>query len=480
MRALSGWSNVGLTAAALALWVGLLSRMVEPPPMAGLALLLAEAVALLGLVRSLAPEAERRTVAMLYLGGLLLYSLQTLVIQSCPQWADHFSDSAGYDLGARALLLHGQGEPVPAAAFRLKGLVRAGIDYWPPGDAYRFADVFGMSRALYLLYLAGIYAVTEGSRATAVLGNLPFLAGMAGGVFLLARELSGQRRVALLAAGLVLLDPNFAVWGSVLLRDALIACLCVLALLGGVRLARRGVQTGPLGLVLGALAALAALRFNAVAAFAAAGALAALPRWQHVPQRKTLMALAGLGLAAVLAVALLPGPRAAWEASPPGRILHENIQILLGGARVLEAASGQGRAEDDARINAVRRDWHARLREQPLWLNLARSGARTLLGPYPWVALTQGLAGDNFYELMYPGMALWLLLLPGFFYAWWWLPVRRDPAVALCLTWLLLETAVYVIGYGEFSGRERIMAQPLLWIFAAWGAWELWARRRQA
>lgn len=470
MRALGG-SGLGLTLAALTLWLGLLSRMAEPPPLVGFALLLAEAGALLALVRRLAPEAERSTVQALYLGGLLLYTLQTLAIQSCPQWADHFSDSAGYDLGARALLMHWQGEPVPAAAFRLKGLVRIGVEYWPPGDAYRFADVFGMGRALYLIYLAGIYAVTEGSRATAVLGNLPFLAGMAGGVFLLARELSGQRRVALLAAGLVLLDPNFAVWGSVLLRDALIAFLCVLAVLGGVRLARCGLRAGPVSLVLGALALLAALRFNAVAALTAAGAVAALPRWQRLPQRKTLIALAGLGLAAALLVAFLPGPRAAWDASPPGRILHENVQILLGGARVLEAASGQGRAEDDARINAVRRDWHARLREQPLWLNVARAGARTLLGPYPWVALTQGIAGDNFYELMYPGMALWLLLLPGFFYAWWWLPVRDDPAVAFCLAWLLLETAVYIVGYGEFSGRERLMVQPLLWLFAAWGAW---------
>jgi len=39
---------------------------------------------------------------------------------------------------------------------------------------------------------------------------------------------------------------------------------------------------------------------------------------------------------------------------------------------------------------------------------------------------------------------------------------RQQPALLMCLIWLALEAAIYIIGYGEFGGRERIIAMPLM------------------
>ena len=434
-------------------------------------LLVVEAAAMLALLRWITPVREQAIALGLYLAALPVYTLQILLARTLPQWADNFSDSTRYDLNARALWRHWRGEAVSSADFMLKGLEHNGIAEWLPGGSQGYAEVFGMGRYFYQLYLAGIYALADGSRDTAVFANTIFLAGGAAGVFLLAQALFGLRRAALLAAALTILDTNFAVWGSVLLRDTLIVFLVVLGFLGCVRLIKREGRRGQALLICGgALSLLAVVRFNAVVALALAAVGAARPGLRTSRTGKAPLLLAGAALLCfALAVLTMPGARTAWENSLPGRLVEENLRILGSAALVVDAASGTGAAGHNAKVNDVRRQWHSDLREQPLgWLAL-RAAARTLMGPYPWVALTRGISGTNFYELMYPGMALWLGMLPCFLYALWKLPIRGDPAVALCLIWLALEAGFYIVGYGEFSGRERMMAQPLLWIFAARG-----------
>ncbi|MGZ8250097.1 hypothetical protein [Methylomagnum sp.] len=457
------------------LWAGMLA-LSGKFPVSGMALLWLEALSVLLLMRALASGADRATVTLIFALALPLFTAEALLAQSTDQWGHARFDVPLYDLQARALVMHWDGLEVSAREFKLKGLLSLGIPVWQPDDARPYSDVLGMGRHLYQLYIAGVYAVTGHSTATAIFGNLPLAAGGAAGTFMLARALFQSQRVAGLAAGLIVADPGLAVWSAILMRDVLIAFLTALALLGSVRLLRREKPwlNGPL--TAGTLAVLVLVRFNVVVALALAGLAVALSGWRAMVWRRAMYAAVGIGVVIFGLAQIAPGLVQSWENSLPGHVVEENLRILAGANRVVESATGAALSEPTEKIDAVRRDWHADLRRQPLWLNLTRATARSLMGPFPWVALTHGLSGTNYYELLFPGMTLWLLCLPAFFYALWRVPVRDDPAVLLCLVWLGTVAMFYIIGYGQLDGRNRLMAQPLLWTFAAQGI--LWLREK--
>lgn len=469
-----GWAFL----AVLPIWMGVLATVGDLPA-AGVWVLAAEAAGLWFLMGGMAPDTDKQAAQRVFALALLAYTVEILIVRTVPFWSDTFPDSARYDSNARALVLHWRGLPVPAAEFRLYGLEVLGIAHWLPGDDYPYADVFGMSRYLYQLYVAGIYALTGGSRSTAVLGNALFLAGSAAGVYLLAQTLFRKRSITRLATVLMVLDLNFAVFGSVLLREALLIFLIVLALLGFVRLLGGG-ENRLAGLLsaMGGSILLAVLRFNAVAALAAAGFCVVLCNWKSVPSRfkRLLVSMAALGLLLVVSILATPSLKAFWETSLPGQILAENLRISKGAKPTLNAIKGQWSAEDEAHVERSRQRWHRDLREQPAWLNIKEAIWRSLMAPYPWSFIRHGIPGESFYELMIPGSLLWVVLMPLFFFAFVGLRIRGDPAVQFCLVWLLVETAIYIIGFGEFSMRQRMMAQPLLWIFVACGASDLLRR----
>jgi len=453
---------------SLVTWLALLNWGAHLPA-AGTGLLAAEALALFGLMRWRAHAADRSVTEVLFALALLVYTLEIFLVQSLPAWSDEFPDSHRYDVNARALVLHWQGLPVPAAEFLLKGLLRQGIEAWPPDATYDYATVLGMSRHAYQFILAGVYALTNGSRTTAILINAPLLAATAAGTYLLSREWFGRRGGAALAAALVMLDTNFAVWGSVLLRESLMEWLVLLSFLSAVRLLKARDRRWPELLSGGmALSLLAMVRFNAAAALLLAWGCSIVARPGRTALKHFVIGVLALSLIGFSAAHFLPGLQPALENSLPGRLVQENLRIFQHGGQILESAV-QGKQDAGERVNAVRQEWHEALRTQPLWLNGLKAVTRSLMGPYPWVALTHGLRGNDFYELMYPGMTLWLICLPAFFYALWRLPVVSDPALRLWLVWWLTVAAVYIIGYGQFGGRERMMAMPLLWIFAAEG-----------
>jgi hypothetical protein len=474
--ALAPRNRVRIALNSLLLWLALLIWAARLP-VSGMGLLAAEAILLFWLMRSRANPVDRPVTELLFALALLVYTLEIFLVQSLPAWSDEFPDSHRYDVNARALILHWRGQTVPAADFLLKGLLRQGIDAWLPDADYDYATVLGMGRYAYQLLLAGIYAMTDGSRMTAILANVPLLAGMAAGVYLLSLDVFGRRAGAGLAALLVILDTNFAVWGSVLLRESLMEFLVVLSFLSGVRLLkprdRRWRELLPGGI---ALSLLAMVRFNAAGALLVAwGCAAVFSR----PRRSTLTRFAigaiVLALVGYAAPRFVPGLESTLENSLPARIIQENLRILQQGGQILESAV-QGRQDAGERVNDVRREWHDALRTQPLWLNALKAITRTLMGPYPWVALTHGIKGDDFYELMYPGMTLWLLCLPAFFHAIRRLPVVGDPVPRFFLVWWVTVASIYIVGYGQFGGRERMMAMPLLWTFAAEGLRLAWSR----
>lgn len=451
-------------------WVWLLQVALGLPPLGAL-VLAGLAFLLFGLMWAIAPAAERRAVAALYLAGLWACALQTLALRTFPQWQDAYFDSALYDRQARALVMHWQGLAVPTAEFHLKTLVQRGVPEWLPNDKWSYGQALGMSRYLYQLYLAAMYWLTEGSRLTAISGNMAFLATNVAGAFLLALSLFRQRAVAWLAAGLILLDSNPALWGSILMRDALISFLAMLAALGSVQLLRGDGRRWANGsLLVGALGLESLTRFNTVLALAMAGTVVGLAAWPGTWWRRSLIGLLGLAAAIVVLYQVVPGGSKGWKGNLFGHVVQENFQFIHQSRWVVQAMLGMApKDEKRAKIDDVRRAWLTTLRERPWWETLGRATARSLMGPFPWVAFTHGISGTNFYELMYPGMTLWILCLPAFFYALWRVPVRGDPAVLLCLTWMGAVALIYIVGFGQLDGRNRMTIQPLLWVFTAQG-----------
>ena len=103
---------------SLVTWLALLSWGAHLPA-SGTGLLAAEALALFGLMRWRAHTADRSVTEVLFSLALLVYTLEIFLVQSLPAWSDEFPDSHRYDVNARALVLHWQGLPVPAADFLL-------------------------------------------------------------------------------------------------------------------------------------------------------------------------------------------------------------------------------------------------------------------------------------------------------------------------------------------------------------------------
>lgn len=107
-----------------------------------------------------------------------------------------------------------------------------------------------------------------------------------------------------------------------------------------------------------------------------------------------------------------------------------------------------------------------------------RSIARTLLAPYPWVAITQGLKGDSHLELYVLATAFWVFALPGTLLGLV-IMVKRDVKALMLLTLLGLITAAYIVFFGEWSTRQRVFMMPLLYCFSAIGWHWLWQTRQR-
>lgn len=456
-----------LALGVLVIWIVLLSEVVHLPSR-GVAFVTIEAIMIFFFVRIFAAVRERPAVDIIFLLALLAYTLEILFVQSLPAWSDSFPDSQVYDANARALVMHWHGITVNAEEFSLSGLMGKDIKFWLPSDKYDYASVLGMSRYAYQVIVAVIYLISDGSRVTAIFANAPLLAGAAASVYLLSCCLFDRRVAARYAVLLVILDTNFAVWGSVLLRESFLVFLVVLGLLSLVKLFK-GIGSPWLQLTLftGISGLLSLVRFNAIFAMLFAGLIVfGIGIWRSSPRK--FLGFAGVLLLGFGVIKLFLVIVPAIEHSLPGKVFSEQMGFFLNSGQPFVSAI-HGQVNSGPPVDSVRQEWHDALREQPLWLNGIKAVSRSIMGPYPWVAFTHGVNNTNFYELMYPGMTLWILCLPAFFFALWRLPMANNPALQICLIWLGTVSIIYIIGYGQFEPRARLMAMPILWTMAAQG-----------
>ena len=417
----------------------------------------------------IAPSGEKRRAICLAGLGLILALGKIWLIQLTPQWQAIRPDSITYDLNARAFSMHWQGEAVSAEEYGLRGILashKAGYrgTEWTQKDARPWSSVIGSNNWLYTVYVATWYHLTGAPQSIVILSNAIWAAFFPVASFCIARLLGGTRNVSFLAAALTLGCPWVGVNASWLLKDTLISFLAMLCLCLAMHMTRgKKWRLIPCLGVFGAL--LSAGRYGAF--FGLLGA--------------SLMVMTGMiyrqkfGLVFPLAFSMLM----AWCLSGAlvymPHVMRSDISFtsasgsIVGVADVLRSNRGSQRADE----TTIR--WKENLAQNPV-LAIVKSVGRSLFAPNLLRPLLQGLDWRYSYELYYPGMLLWMLCLPGIFWALRCGVRQGGFTFYLLALFLASQLAAYTIVFGAWSGRQRVMAIPAFYALAAIGWAELYWR----
>lgn len=413
----------------------------------------------------LAEPGDRKVSAQFVLAGLFVACLKIWLIQQTPQWLDTPLDAIKYQLNAEALVSHWRGEAVNSQLYRLDGLSKIfGQDLWSPGAYLPYSSVLGTHEWLYAADLAVWAYITPHWPIWAIYSNAALAALFPAATFGIARGLGSTTRVAALGGTITLVDPSAAVNGAWLLKDTL-ACWCVVIAIW----AALGILRKPrfiLVLLLGsALGVLGAVRFLGLMAvlLAILMLLPALLVRRRILTSSSLLAgcLCGLCLFGTLnslpvrgAGSILERPAIALKA-----ILFGQVETLSASRRADMASS----AVDDTVV-----DWYTRLSNSPLKA-LATAASRTLFAPYPWVIITEGLNFRSGIELYYLGVVLWIICLPGVF--WAIVQALRNPSFPAVFLGLAIGACLgaYIVFFGEWSTRQRVFMLPVFFALAAIG-----------
>ncbi|OJU99894.1 MAG: hypothetical protein BGO16_15060 [Nitrobacter sp. 62-23] len=413
----------------------------------------------------LAEPGDRKVSAQFVLAGLFMACLKIWLIRQTPQWLDTPLDAVKYQLNAEALTAHWHGEAVNSQLYRLDGLTKIfGQDHWSLDAYLPYSSVFGTHEWLYAAYLAVWAHITPHWPVWATYSNAALAALFPAVSFGIARELGSTTRIAALGGTVALIDPSAAVNGAWLLKDTL-ACWCVLIAIWAALVILRKPRFMLVLLLGSALGILGSVRFLGLMAVLLAILVllpALLVRRRILTSGSLLVAcLYGLSLFSTLNSLPVEGVGSVLERPVVAlkAILFGQVETLSVSRRADMASS----AIDDTVV-----DWYTRLSESPLKAS-ATAASRTLFAPYPWVIITEGLNFRNGIELYYLGIVLWIICLPGIF--WAIVQALRNPSFPAAFVGLVLGACLgaYVIFYGEWSTRQRVFMLPVFFALAAIG-----------
>ncbi|CAM5785199.1 hypothetical protein CCAE64S_01516 [Castellaniella caeni] len=417
----------------------------------------------------LVPCGMRRTTILVVFLGFVFSCLKIWAFQHAPQWQEIIPDSSYYDSNARAFASHWSGAAVDGGAYQLRGLLAAhaaGVHgrEWLPDDMLTYNMITGSHEWLYAGYIALWYWLGEATPLTVIWTNALWAAFLPAAAFGIAYSLGAGKRLALVSAGLTLLDPSLGANASWLLKDTLASFLCMAALWGFLAYIRLG------GIARCAIAAmmlsmLGGVRFVAFVGLIISTALICV--WLIFQKRDWSMGFSIMG--AILCAWLMQGflaqaPHVFLDGGKGVGIVHfliRPLEVFAGGVEVLGATSGG--AVDESVLT-----WTTSMADQPVH-SILRSVAHTLFAPYPWIAFSAGLTWKTPTELYYPGVFLWILSLPGIIVAVFQGLRKVEPSYWLLLLFLASQLAAYTIWLGEWSTRQRIFVLPAFFVLTAIG-----------
>lgn len=425
------------------------------------------AILIVWIMCKLADVESRKIVTWWVVFGLGFAVIKNLLVQLAPQWGDVPLDSLTYQLHGQAIYMHWMGMPVDAAEQNLSGYL-AGWQtihgpHWNPDAPISYTGVLGTHEWIYSAFLAGWRCLGEDWVRWAILANAAMAGAFPAATYLLVRHLGGSVRVGHFGAILIALEPSTAVNSAWLLKDTLAGFVAIVVVILICRLYSRPSWrlATLLAVVLGLLAG---IRFVAFAAFilALCGLIALLVA------RRSQASAAAFAAATSLSVLVSGLMYFSPQMPTPGRLILAFQSPLQAQMSTLRA-KGQGDRGWDDSVS----EWRSYLRDQPVRA-VARSVARTLMAPYPWVAFTDGLRGNNYIELYLPGSVLWIMSLPAIFLGMGVAARNAGPKAWVSIAVLGLLAGAYIVFFGEWSTRQRIFMMPLFFAFAALGWHKLW------
>lgn len=414
---------------------------------------------------AIAEPGDRRIVAQLVLAGLCAGALKIWLVQHAPQWLDVPPDALKYQRHAEALAAHWRGATISSRIYGLEGLLGIQhLEQWSPDTKLPYSAVFGTHEWLYAAYLAVWAYITPDWLNWATYSSAAFAALFPAGSFGIARALGAKTPVAALAGALALIDPSSGVNGAWLLKDTL-ACWCAvvgiwaaLAVIDKPRLKHVFV----LALALGTLGAVRFLGFAALW-LAVIALLPVLLAKRRILISSSLVVASLWGLVLFGSFNSLP-PR---EGDPVlGKPLAAVLAIVIGQKETLAVSREADMASSAVDSTVV--DWQGRLTKSPFEA-AGTAVARTLFAPYPWVIFRDGLHFQSGIELYYLGVVLWIICLPGIFWA-----MRQalcHPSFQAAFVGLVLGACLvaYILFLGEWSTRQRVFMLPIFFALAAIG-----------
>jgi len=275
-------------------------------------------------------------------------------------------------------------------------------------------------------------------------------------IYLLAKKLFSNERVAKFSAVSIALFPSFVIWSSQLMKDGLIIFLLVLAITMVLELNERFNLLAVTILVL-SLVGIISLRFYIfymVAAAVVGSFVVGVSRSnQSIVRRVLVVVLLGVGLS-YFGVSNTATKDAA---------VYGDLQRVQQ-SRLDLARSAKSGFNEDADVSTTR----GAISAIPIGL------AYLMLSPFPWEM-------TNFRQLItLPEVLLWWSMIPLMIFGIWY-AVRNRFRHALPI---LLFSGLLTLAYSIFQGnvgtayRQRTQIQVFLFIFIGVG-WTIWRERRE-
>lgn len=412
--------------------------------------------------------------------------LKIAVVQLLPQWQDTPPDSITYWLNAKAIALHWSHLAVDAETYRLKG---GSGTTWTIDSHLAIPDVLGTRAWIYAAYIASWIHFADASRQIVILSNGLWSSFFPPAVFCIAMLLGVQRRIAVYAGLVAAVDPMTGVNAAHLLKDTITCFLFTTAIWAALiltfqsktKIAAASVCFVPATTVLYCLRSISF--YSIMMAMIVVALLLALKR---CPQRCLLI----MGLIVItwitshqLAICSLSWPHISSSQHMQQQGIHHPTGAGIGGAFISQAGpiigafnslhASNGSNGYDPTVAA----WLSSLQGSPLQA-LTISALRSLFAPNLLAIAKPGMNWHDAHELYYPGMILWIGCLPFLFISIRYLMARLDPAHLLILMILVIHLAAYIVMYGEFSGRQRVLVVPICIALSALG-FQIFTQRRQ-
>lgn len=412
---------------------------------------------------SLVHPSDRWNITALILVGAVSSFFKVSLIQQAPQWHDTPPDSVKYETMARAFSdqWSNADELNKSSGYVWQGSQELFI--WKQEPNYTYKDILGTREWLYPAYIGLWQKLTGLSKNWIIASNIAWLAFLPAAAFGLTLVLFESRRLSWVSAFIVLIEPMSAVNASWALKDSLAACLSMGALWSGAEFIRQEKKAAAL-ILIASISLLSIVRYVSFLALILSLVLVLI--WllytdNHKLFKKLFLTIA---TSAIVTAYLYQTP--SYTVLPFESLVNEVFAQPLAGARqVFSDPTG-----DEA--VAI---WRESLTSDPISAT-SQAIARTLFAPYPWVAIYPGLTGELANELYYPGMLLWIMCLPGIFFAIGQ-AFKKFPDITF---WFLLFYIVSVIGaymlfYGEWSTRQRVFLLPAFAVLTSLGWYRIYS-----